>query len=89
MGNLPEREGGGEEGARLGCSWGGAMGRGRAAGGGCAVGTQPCCSSIGSVFCVLYVREGRKEEGERRRKKGRKRKEKRKKYGKISKLENF
>jgi hypothetical protein len=39
---------------------------------------------------ILYVREGRKEEGERRRKrKGRKIKEKKKKkHGKFSKLEN-
>jgi hypothetical protein len=38
-----------------------------------ATGTQPYCSSVYLVFCVLYVREGRKEEGDRRRKrKGRK-----------------
>jgi hypothetical protein len=52
---------------------------------------RPCCS-FGSVRAAvgefLYVREGRKEEGEREKKrKGKERKEK--KYEKISKLENF
>jgi hypothetical protein len=83
-------------------------GRGRGAGGtawgrhgerkGCRRGTmgaRPCCS-FGSVRAAvrefLYMREGRKEEGERekkRKEKEGKEKRKKKKYGNFSKLEIF
>jgi hypothetical protein len=76
MGNLPERERG--EGKK-GRDWGAVGGRhGEGEGGrrGCAMGTQPCCSSVGLVFCVLYVREGRKEKGEEKKEGKEKKKEK-------------
>jgi hypothetical protein len=64
--------------------------RGRHGEGGCRRGGRHGDSALllRSVLCVLYVREGKKEEGERRRKrKGRKRKEKI--WKKISNLKIF
>jgi hypothetical protein len=67
-----------EEGEGVGCH------------GGCRGGARTMGSSARSAFCVLYVREGRKEEGERRRKrKERKRKEKKKKIWKFFQTSKF
>jgi hypothetical protein len=81
-----EGEGGEGQGARLG-----GTARRDALGGRAAGGLDLCSFMCAVRGCFLYVREGSKEEGERRGK--RKRKEKKwtkgKKYGKFSKLENF
>jgi hypothetical protein len=70
---------------------GGATAGGGALGGRAAGGLGLCSFVRAMLGCFLYVREGSKEEGERRGKRKRKEKErkKKKKYGKFSKLENF
>jgi hypothetical protein len=74
MGSSPEREGRGRGRGRGGTAGGAPW---RAWGGAARSSSAPAASRSFSVRDYLYVRESRKEEGERRRKrKGRKRKEK-------------
>jgi hypothetical protein len=75
IGSLPERGKWWKEEGRGGTVGGGGMERGRH--GGCRREARTMGSSARWTFCVVYVRKGKKEEGESRRKrKGWKRKEK-------------
>jgi hypothetical protein len=76
------REGRGSRTARLG----GAMGRGRAAGGavGVTMGLQPAAASC--VLSAVRERTGREEGEKEEREKKKKRKEKKRKKGKIWKI---
>jgi hypothetical protein len=65
-----EGEGEGEEGvgAQLGCSSAGAVGRGRAAGGGYAMGLGPAAPLLSPAACVMCCLRGRREGGKREEK---------------------